>query len=116
MDFDTYTVALLVRPPAAPQLDDSAAATLQDAHMAHLADLHDAGCLLAAGPLSSGSPEEPVRGLLILNVASQRAGELLGQDPAVQAGVLSAQVFSWMVPAGAMSFTPARFPRSMQEI
>ena len=49
------------------------------------------------------------------NVAVQRARELLERDPAVRAGVFSVQVFSWMVPVGAMSFAPTCFPRSMQE-
>ena len=52
MEFDRYTIALLILRPDAPDLDEEAAAALQDAHMAHLADLHEAGHLLAAGPLS----------------------------------------------------------------
>ena len=55
MEFDHLTVALLVLGPDAPKLDEEAAAALQDAHMSHLADLHDAGHLLAAGPLSDES-------------------------------------------------------------
>src|SRR4030081_2873265 len=51
MQFDRFTVALLMLRPDAPELDDAAATELQDAHMAHLADLHDAGYLVAAGPL-----------------------------------------------------------------
>jgi hypothetical protein len=41
MDFDQITVALLVLRPDAPELDDAASDALQDAHMAHLAQLHD---------------------------------------------------------------------------
>jgi hypothetical protein len=39
LDFDRYTIALLILRPDAPQLDEQAAAALQDAHLAHLADL-----------------------------------------------------------------------------
>ena len=39
MEFDSYTIALLVKNPDAPELDEAKAAELQDAHMAHLADL-----------------------------------------------------------------------------
>ena len=51
VQLDRFTVALLILPPDAPALNDEEAARLQDAHMAHLADLHEAGHLLAAGPL-----------------------------------------------------------------
>jgi hypothetical protein len=63
MDFDRYTISLLIHRTDAPDLDESAAADLQDAHMSHLADLHEAGILLAAGPLF----DERYRGLSILN-------------------------------------------------
>ena len=111
MEFDRYTIVLLILRRDAPDLDEEAAAALQDAHMAHLADLHDAGHLLAAGPLS----DEKFRGLSILNVEPERARELKERDPAVQIGRFSVKVIPWMVPAGAMSFAPTRFPRSFAE-
>jgi uncharacterized protein YciI len=111
LQFDHYTIALLILRPDAPELDDEAATTLQDAHMAHLADLHEAGHLLVAGPLS----DEKFRGLTILNVAPDRARELKEQDPAVQIGRFSVKVMPWMVPAGAMTFSRTRFPRSVGE-
>jgi uncharacterized protein YciI len=111
LQFDQYTIALLILRPDAPELDDDAAAALQDAHMAHLADLHEAGHLLAGGPLS----DEKFRGLSILNVEPDRARELKEQDPAVQIGRFSVKVMPWMVPAGAMAFSPTRFPRSVAE-
>lgn len=114
MDFDRYTVALLVLRPDAPQLDDEAAAALQDAHMAHLADLHEAGHLVAAGPLLGG-PDRQFRGLSIFRVDPDRALELKQDDPAVKAGRFEVKVMPWIVPAGAMSFSPARFPRSVAE-
>jgi uncharacterized protein YciI len=111
LEFDHYSIALLILRPDAPELDDDAAAALQDAHMAHLADLHEAGHLLAAGPLS----DEKFRGLTILNVEPERARELKEQDPAVQIGRFSLKVMPWMVPAGAMTFSRTRFPRSVAE-
>jgi len=109
--FDHYTIALLILRPDAPELDDEAAAALQHAHMAHLADLHEAGHLLVAGPLS----DEKFRGLTILNVEPDRARELKEQDQAVQIGRFSVEVMPWMVPSGAMAFSPTRFPRSVAE-
>ena len=112
MELDRFTIALLILRTDAPQLDEEAAAALQDAHMAHLADLHEAGHLLAAGPLA----DEKFRGLSILNVDAERARELKEQDPAVRAGRLAVKVIPWMVPAGAMTFSRTRFPRSVAEV
>jgi uncharacterized protein len=115
MQFDRYTITLLVLRPDAPDLDRPAEEALQDAHMAHLADLHEAGHLLAAGPLL-GAPDRRFRGLSILNVDPERARALKEEDPAVRAGLYSIEAYPWVVPAGAMVFSPARFPRSMAEV
>jgi hypothetical protein len=115
MRFDQFSVALLMLRPDAPRLSEQDAAALQDAHMAHLADLHDQGYLLAAGPLLSG-PDGEFRGLSILNVDAARARELKEADPAVRAGRFSVVVLPWMVPGGAVSFSPTRFPRSAAEV
>src|SRR5260370_22420362 len=80
--------------------------------MAHLADLHEAGFLLAAGPLS----DDKFRGLSILNVEPERARALKEQDPAVIAGRFSVKVIPWMVPRGAMNFSRAHFPPSVSEL
>jgi uncharacterized protein YciI len=114
MDFDRFTVALLVLRQDAPVLDAGAEAELQDAHMAHLAQLHADGHLVAAGPLF-GDADESLRGLALLRVDPERARELKNADPAVLAGRYSVKILPWMVPAGAISFSPARFPRSMAE-
>lgn len=112
VDFDRFSVALLVLRDDAPDLDAAAAAALQDAHMAHLADLHEAGHLLAAGPLMN----DRFRGLSILAAEPDEARRLKEQDPAVQAGRFMVLVMPWMVPAGAMTFTPSHFPRSIAEV
>ena len=112
MQLERFTVALLILRPDAPELDEESAAELQDAHMAHLADLHEAGHLVAAGPLL----DEKFRGLSILRVEPERARKLKEQDPAVRAGRFSVKVMPWLVPAGAISFSPTRFPRSVAEV
>ncbi len=114
MEFDRFSIALLVLRPDHPRLDKEAEAALQDAHMAHLADLHEAGYLLAAGPLLGGS-DEVFRGLTILNVEPEKARLLKEQDPAVRAGRFSVKVLHWMVPRGAVHFSRTRFPRSIAE-
>ena len=84
---------------------------MQDAHLSYLADLHASGSLLAAGPID----HPKYRGLSIMTVGVEEARELKAQDEAARAGVLTPEILSWMVPAGAASFSPARFPRSMAE-
>lgn len=115
MDFDRYTVVLLVTPQDAPQLSEEEADRLQDAHLRHLADLHDRGMLLAAGPLGDPSARRHYRGLSILRCEPDVALRLKGEDPAVQAGVFELIALPWMLPAGAVHFTPTTFPRSTRD-
>ena len=114
MQFDRFTIALLILRDDAPKLDKEAEAALQDAHLAYLAGLHEAGHLVAAGPLL-GAPDEKFRGLTILKVGPEEARALKEQDPAVRAGRYSVKILPWMVPGGAVAFSPTRFPRSIAE-
>jgi uncharacterized protein len=113
MDFDRFSIILLVLRDGAPELTAEQESELQDAHMSHLSDLHQAGHLLAAGPLLDRT--SPYRGLSILNVGVDEARALKESDPAVRAGKYAIIALPWMVPAGAMSFSPAHFPRSASE-
>jgi len=117
VQFDHYTIALLILRSDAPELDDEELDRLQDDHMGHLADLHDAGHLLAAGPLP-GAPDRTFRGLSIWR---GRVDEVRGfiethPDPAVAAGRFRVELMPWIVPAGAIQFAATRFPRSMAEV
>jgi uncharacterized protein YciI len=114
VEFDHYTIALLTTPPDPPELDDDEATAIQSDHLAHLARLHDAGQLLAAGPLRD--PDRRLRGLLILNVDPEHALELEQADPAVRAGVFAVEAVPWMLPAGLISFSPAFMPRSVEDV
>jgi len=114
MEFDRWTVLLLRRTENAPALSDAERDRVQDEHLAYLSKRHTDGTLVAAGPVESTGPRKIV-GICIYRVGVDEARALGEQDPAVRAGQLSAEVFSWSVPQG--SFTPgsARFPRSMAE-
>ena len=79
MEFDEYTISLLISGPT-PNTG-----RLPDARLAHLASFHDAGSLLAAGPLID--PAGELRGLSILGVAVDEAFRLKESDEAVRAGV-----------------------------
>ena len=114
MEFDRFTIVLLVTNTAAPELDEEAAAAVQDAHLAHLADLHADGVLLAAGPLAD--PEERLRGLVVLNVDLAEARALTARDPAIEAGIFLVETLPWLVPAGALNLSPTFFPRSMAAV
>ena len=115
MQFDTYTITLLLLRQDAPRLTEDEEAALQDGHMAHLADLHQAGHLLAAGPVL-GEPDRELRGFSILNVDREGAMELESADPAVRAGKYRIEAFTWTLPAGLMSFTHGHLPRSVAEV
>ena len=115
MNFDSFTIGLLVLRPDAPKLAESEENALQDAHMAYLAKLHDKGVLLAAGPLM-GSPDRDLRGLEIYRGSPDEIEALAKADPGVKAGRYSHRFLPWMVPAGAVSFAQTRFPRSMAEL
>ena len=114
MEFDRYTISFLLLRADAPQFTEEEAAELQDAHMAHLAALHEAGHLLAAGPVL-GAPDRELRGFSILSVDPEQARTLEEQDPAVRAGKYRIEVFPWVLPAGLMTFSAGRLPRSMRE-
>ena len=114
MEFDRFTLALLVRRADAAALDPQSVDRLQDAHLAHLAHLHDKGQLLAAGPLLAG-PERSIRGVIIFRGSPEELGPCAAEDPWVKAGYLEYQFYPWMVPAGAVHFSHTRFPRSSAE-
>jgi uncharacterized protein len=114
VEFDSFTAVLLILNPDGPKLSEDEENALQDAHMAHLADLHDAGQLVAAGPLAD-LPDRHYRGLSILNVDAETALELKGSDPAVKAGKFILKAMPWMVPAGAIRYSHTRFPRSIAD-
>jgi uncharacterized protein len=112
VEFDSFTVSLLVLRDDAPAWDDETASAMQDAHLDHLATLHEQGHLLAAGPLG----HDRFRGLSILGVPPDEARALKEADPAVRAGRFDVVVVPWQVPAGAVHFTPTQFPHSVAEV
>jgi uncharacterized protein YciI len=112
VEFDTFTVSLLVLRDDAPAWDDETASAMQDAHLDHLANLHEQGHLLAAGPLG----HDGFRGLSILRGDPGDIRALKEADPAVQAGRFDVVVMPWQVPAGAIHFTPTRFPHSVADV
>jgi uncharacterized protein len=112
VEFDSFIVSLLLLRDDAPAWDDETARAMQDDHLHHLATLHEEGHLLAAGPLG----HDGFRGLSILRGDLDEVRALKEADPAVQAGRFDVVVMPWQVPAGAVHFTPTRFPHSVAEV
>jgi uncharacterized protein YciI len=114
MRFDSHTLVLLVRPPDAPELSDEDAAILQDAHLAHQAELRALGHVIAAGPLVD-QDDERLRGIVVLAVDQETARRLYSEDPAVRAGRLAIQTMTWLTPVGSAEFHSVAMPASMAE-
>ena len=114
VDFDRFTVALLFLRPDAPRLAPDEEASLQDAHMAFLSNLQEAGQLLAAGPMVEAAERE-LRGFSVFRVSPEEAARLHESDPAVRAGRLRVETYPWIIPGGIVSFGsgayPGRWPR-----
>lgn len=106
VEFDAFTVSLLALRDDAPEWDEETASAMQDAHLDHLAKLHEQGHLMAAGPLG----HDRFRGLSILRVPPDEARALKEADPAVQAGRFDVVVAPWQVPAGAVQLHPHPLP------
>ncbi|HEY8678738.1 MAG TPA: YciI family protein, partial [Candidatus Dormibacteraeota bacterium] len=114
VEFERLTISLLMLRPDAVQADDAAAAAQQDAHLSHLADLHQAGELLAVGPVL-GPPDRVLRGLGVYRAEPERVRLIGEEDPGVRAGRYSVVVAPWMIPGGAITFATTRVPRSIAE-
>jgi uncharacterized protein YciI len=115
MRFDSFSLVLLLGRPDAPVLDEATAASVQDGHLAHLADMHDSGDLLTAGPVA-GEGQVRVRGICLFGCSAERAAELMAEDPAVRAGRFAFEVLPWRTPSGGLRYTPHRMPRSIADV
>lgn len=63
-------------------------------HMANIVRLVNEGKLIVAGPL--GKNDNAYRGIFIFNVVSiEEAEELVQTDPAINSGLLDADLYSW---------------------
>jgi len=114
MEFDHHTLVMLMLRPDAPVQSPQSAQTLQDAHLAFIADQVAAGHILAAGP-PVNTDDEKLRGLSLWSVEPDAARVLAAADPAVLAGRLAVEVGTWMVPAGQVRFEKVRVPRSVAD-
>lgn len=113
MALDRFTVVFLLNGPGGQAQSEEERAATQDAHLSHLADLHEEGVLVAAGPLADA--EWGTRGIAILDCDEERAAALFAGDPAVRAGWFTVKTVSWLAPRGTVARTGAPMPRSSVE-
>jgi uncharacterized protein len=106
MKLDAYTIVILRRPPGARSFTEEELVELQRGHVAFNARMREAGHALVNGPFA-GQPDETWRGLGVYRTSVEETRELLEKDPMRQAGRLAFDVFTWLMPAGALGDRPA---------
>jgi uncharacterized protein len=101
----SYTVVLLRRSADAPDLPEEELDAIQEQHIAFLQGQRDAGSMLASGPFRD-QPDESLRGLCVHAVPVEEASAIAARDPAVVAGRMAAEAFTWLMPPGLARFGP----------
>lgn len=102
MQFDSFIVVLLVRPPNAPEFAKETLEEMQKAHLANINRLAKEGKLLKAGPLEDYSGRN-VRGIFILTTDSQEtARDWIKEDALIKAGRLVPEFMKWYVEKGSL--------------
>ncbi len=99
---ERYTLVLLKRPAnGGPKGLDAEA--LQRQHIGHLQAMARAGKLVVAGPFDDQT-DPRLRGMCLYRTSLEEARRLANEDPAVKAGRLEVEAFSWWVEKGAITF------------
>jgi uncharacterized protein YciI len=99
-DLATYYFGFLKKGPAWTPDRTPETQKIQEGHMAHLNESGRSGKLVIAGPLSDGGD---VRGILVYKTATiEEANAIAAADPAVKAGRLAVDMYTWYVSKGAL--------------
>lgn len=103
-DMESFQLVLLMRAPTWKKLPAAEASALQEAHLAHLTKMGEAGKAVVCGPFDAQA-DPTFRGACIYAVRTpEEARELASGDPAVKAGQLRLEVMTWWVGKGYMTF------------
>ena len=95
-----YYLCFLRRGPAWTAEESPELGRLQEAHLAHLTWLLQAGHSIVSGPVLDAGD---LRGVTLFRTGSlAEAQALAAQDPAVQAGRFVVEIYPWLVPAGVL--------------
>ena len=101
MDLERLSFVLLRRPEDAPDYPEERLDELQDQHLAHLAELHERGVLVLAGPFGDRT-DESLRGLCVFRLSLEETREVMARDPSVRAGRMTPDVMSWWTERGSL--------------
>jgi uncharacterized protein YciI len=94
-DMGTVFLVLLEKGPAWSAAETPESKAIQEAHMANIRAMWQAGKLILAGPMGD---DGDLRGIFLLQAAGlEEARSLAASDPAVKAGRLRAEVHPWWV-------------------
>jgi uncharacterized protein YciI len=94
----TYQLGLLRRGPAWTATRTPATDSLQAGHMANIMRMAEEGVLVGAGPFLDGGD---LRGVFIFRADSAaQVRPLADRDPAIRAGRLRLDLYTWIAPAG----------------
>ena len=103
MGFDRYYLVLLRKGPTWAPGETPELEALQERHLAHIRRMAEMGKLASVGPVEAHDDSD-LRGIHILYydqfASLDELRALVEQDPAVQAGRLRAEVFTWYAPQG----------------
>jgi hypothetical protein len=98
-----YTVRLYRSGPKADTFTDEELDRIQQGHLDFLAATRDS--IHANGPFD-GQPDQSLRGYAVMRTGIEETLAAVKADPAVVAGRMRAEVFTWLVPRGMLPFEP----------
>ena len=96
-ELEPHVICLLRAAPDRLDLPEDELDAIQDRHVAYQQQLHSDGKIVAAGPFTD-QPDESWRGLTMYVTSLEEARALAAADPAVVAGRLVVDVFTWWTP------------------
>jgi uncharacterized protein YciI len=96
-ELEPRVICLLRRAPDAPDLPETELDALQARHVAYQGWLREQGKITLGGPFSE-QPDESWRGLTMYTTPLEEARAFAARDPAVLAGRLAVDVFTWWTP------------------
>ena len=99
MEFDRYTLVMLLRPPDAPDLPEEELDAIQERHVEFNHALQRSGEMAFAGPFDD-RPDEAWRGMCLYVTGIEETRALAARDPAVLARRMEPHILTWLVPKG----------------
>lgn len=96
-ELETYQLGLLRRGPNSGTGTKEEAEKIQAGHMANIGKMAQLGKLIAAGPMMD---DGDLRGIFLFRTSREEAQAFAAEDPAIKAGRLKLELYTWMGPKG----------------